>query len=252
MPAVKHNSEHQESCYQYLKGCLDRIDTLCSSEHNGECRVFKKVLLYSFIEGLAKSAARETRHIYKMQQLVTELGKWHDAERVSLPHLCKWLDLKPDSMPQKHITQYKAMLDQWGDGELRTSADDPRREDVKRHICKNANDLRNITHAGLLSHQRNCLVHEFMHNGVNLESPEDDIPSYMLIGSLSLDPGSRLTPQKQTWQLFYPTGFLMRLARQCLEGAKRHWIENDIDPRKYYSLGNYLWPELNSRTQASC
>lgn len=146
--------------YHYLKDCLDRIHNLCTSLHDGQCRIFKKTLLFAFLDGLSTSVIpRETGHIEKMRKLISEFGGWEGAERISLSHLCKWLSLKPEFMEEERKRHYCSILYSWSADEIRSIAQDPPFQEVQHHIKSSmievcTKDLRNITHAGLLSHQR--------------------------------------------------------------------------------------------------
>lgn len=231
--------------HDYLKDCLNRIAGICDSRHDGQCRAFKKILLFAFLDGLSTSVIPETeKYINKMGKLISAFGGWEGADRISLPHLCQWLSLNPESMNKEEASHYHAMLNEWSDGELRSIADDPELQDVLSSTVSDNKELRNITHAGLLSHQRHCLIHEFMHNGANIEFSNASLPYYI---HLSPFPGigNQEEQVKEAWLLVYPTGFLFQLAETCLKRARQYWGDKNLDPRSSYSTGFYLWPRLN-------
>lgn len=252
-PKSNDDPKRIQEYLDYLRSNIDRIDNLCQSVHDGQCRLFKKTLLFALLDGLATplKSSQQPRRLSQQQNLREFLivhGRWPNGERVSLPHLCRWLDQNPDAMTQKGHTLFKEMLASWQEGEIRRPADDPTIDNIKPHFSEDIPNLENriikMTHGSLLMQHRNCLAHEFLHSGVNLEFPNDTEPYYVSLSSIN----QLLEPEKSvenTWQLFYPTGFLFELARRCLESISEYLMANQIDPRESYSLGHYLLPELN-------
>lgn len=234
----------------YLRGSIERINGLCESVHDGQCRLFKKTLLFTFLDGLSTSVkdAQQGGHQKGLRSFLVAYGDWENGNRISLPHLCRWLEINPAVMSEVAVESFRARLAVWEDGEIHHADEDPLFDDVSRFLDDSqptlSHQLYNITHAGLLVHQRNCLVHEFMHSGVNLEFPDDESPYYMFLDSFDRSVRTE-GDEPGVWQLFYPSGFLFSLARRCLVNFERYLLENRIDPRESYSLGSYLWPRLN-------
>jgi hypothetical protein len=241
--------------FDYLRESIERINGLCESVHDGQCRLFKKTLLFTFLDGLSTSVvdARQGGHQIGLRSFLVDYGDWEQGNRISLPHLCRWLEINPAAMTETGREIFRARLATWEDGEIRRTDEDPLFDDVCKFLGDSGPNLQqqlcNITHAGLLVHQRNCLVHEFMHNGVNLEFPDDESPYYMLLKSFTKSFGTK-DGGPGVWQLFYPSGFLFWLARRCLMNLESYLLEHRVDPRESYSLGSYLWPRLNMTTSS--
>lgn len=252
------NQSNEEACdphqigkfTDYLKGSIDRIEGLCESDHDGQCRLFKKTLLFALLDGLATpcKGSKPRRHQKNFRSFLVNFGDWEQGDRISLPHLCRWLEINPTAMSEAGREFFLDKLTGWSAGEIHHTDDDPTFEDVCRSLdegqLRSSDQLGNITHAGLLVHQRNCLVHEFNHNGVNIEFPDDVSPYYLFLGSWDKVLETREDGQG-VWQLLYPSGFLFWLARRCLANFELFLLQNRINPRSSYSLGSYLWPQLN-------
>jgi len=232
----------------YLDQSLARIQDLCDSTHDGQCRSFKKALLFSFIDNLSTLAYPGSRsNAEKIKKLLVNYGCWQDGNRVSTPHLCRWIELNPEALlPGGHeIT--RRMLQEWEPGYLVPISRDQDLAVIQRlaHPENRATTatLSKLTHFSLLWNQRHNLLHRFMPIGVNLEFPDDSAPYYISLSSLK-DISSE-AEVASFWQLIYPTRFLFELARACLSGVASKLRNESIDLRADYQAGFYLLEVLN-------
>jgi hypothetical protein len=232
----------------HLDKSLTRIQNLCSSTHDGQCRSFKKALLFTFIDNLSTLAYPGARSdSKKVKKLLIDYGHWKDGDRVSTPHLCRWIELNPEGLLPLGNEKAKGKLSQWETGCLVPISSDPDIASIMRlSNPENANTaiaLNKMTHFSLLWNQRHNLLHRFTSTGVNLEFPDDVSPYY--IGLTSIKDSASETQAGSLWQLIYPTGFLFALARACIEGVTTKLQQESLDIRAHYKAGFYLLEELN-------
>jgi hypothetical protein len=234
----------------YLDQSLARIQDLCNSTHDGQCRSFKKALLFGFIDNLSALAYPGSRSkAEKVKKLLVNHGCWQDANRVSTPHLCRWIELNPEGLLPGGNEIARGKLQEWEQGCLVPISRDQNLSDVQRladpQKSTTTASLSKLTHFSLLWNQRHNLLHRFMPIGVNLEFPDDVAPYYISLSSLK-----GVSSEAETasfWQLIYPTGFLFELARTCLSGVTLKLRDDSIDLRAHYQAGFYLLEELNQR-----
>jgi len=232
----------------YLDQSLARISNLCDSAHDGQCRSFKKALLFSFIDNLSTLAYPANKSDFaKVRKLITNYGNWPDSNLLSTPHLCRWLETHPETFLPSCLEIAKTKLHEWEPGCIVPISRDMDYRAIQRHIRSGhevaAASIDRLNHLSLLWNQRHNLIHRFMPIGLNLEFPDDNSPYYISLSSLSVIMGA---PDKGPfWQLIYPTGFLFNLARTCLAGVSLNLRDKSIDIREHYRAGHYLLEELN-------
>jgi len=97
----------------YLDQSLARISNLCDSAHDGQCRSFKKALLFSFIDNLSTLAYPANKSDFaKVRKLITNYGNWPDSNLLSTPHLCRWLETHPEIFLPSCLEIAKTKLDE--------------------------------------------------------------------------------------------------------------------------------------------
>ena len=232
----------------HLDKSLSRIQTLCSSIHDGQCRSFKKALLFTFIDNLSSLAYPGPRSSAKrVKKLLSNYGRWTDGDRISTPHLCRWIELNPEGLSPRGNETVRSRLQQWEPGYLVPISSDPDLASIERlshpENAEAVKTLSRLTHFSLLWNQRHSLLHRFTPTGVNLEFPDDDNPYYISLASIN-DTSSE-SQEGPFWQLIYPTGFLFALARACIEGVSTKLQQEPIDIRAHYKAGFYLLEDLN-------
>jgi hypothetical protein len=242
------SEKHLEEFLSYLDQSLVRISNLCNSNHDGQCRSFKKTLLFSFIDNLSTLVYPSKKSsVEGVRKLVTQYGRWHEASLVSTPHLCRWIETQPEGLTPKGKELAISNLDEWEHGCIVPISRDIPIATLKRHVRPGADKagsaIERLTHFSLLWNQRHHLIHKFMPIGVNLEFPDDVRPYYISLSYLTAIVGAN--ESDSFWQLIYPTGFLLNLARTCLEGVSPVLKERLIDVSKHYWVGHYLLEDLN-------
>lgn len=242
------NKEQLDEFLDYLGQSLTRIQSLCNSAHDGQCRSFKKALLFSFVDNLSSLAyPTKKKDSARARKLMTQYGRWTEGSLVSTPHLCRWIEVHPKGLLQGGIELAKSRLEGWEHGTIVPISRDLNYSDIQSHINPDnkeaAQSILRLTHASLLWNQRHSLIHKFMPIGISLEFPDDVDPYYMSLSSLSAIADA--VDANSFWQLIYPTGFLFSLARECLQGVSLQLRAGSIDIRAHYQVGRYLWEELN-------
>jgi hypothetical protein len=232
----------------YLDQSLVKIEGLCSSTHDGQCRSFKKALLFAFIDNLSTLAYPGPKSsACKVRRLLSDYGHWQEIDHVSTPHLCRWIELNPEGLTPRGSQVIREKVQAWESGHLIPISFDHDLASIERHVQpKGVNTvaaLKKMTHFSLLWNQRHNLLHRFMPIGVNLEFPDDTSPYYISLSSMANLPGQ--SEGRLFWQLIYPTGFLFRLARACLAGVTEELNGNAFDVGAHYRAGLYLLEELN-------
>jgi len=200
----------------YLDQSLVKIEELCDSTHDGQCRSFKRALLFTFIDNLSTLAYPGPKsRVFKVKRLLSEYGHWQEIDHVSTPHLCRWIEINPYGLNPKGNEIIRAKLQAWESGHLIPISLDPDIVSIQKLASRECGDatesLRKITHFSLLWNQRHNLIHRFMPIGMNLEFPDDVDPYYIHISSLASLTGRH--EEEALWQLIYPLGFLFGLPK---------------------------------------
>lgn len=242
------SDEHINEFLSYLHQSIARIENLCDSAHDSQCRSFKKTLLFSFIDNLSTLAyPASSLDPARFRRLVTEHGNWDDGHLISIPHLCRWIEVFPTGLSSEGAELARNRINEWSDGSFIPISHDLQYRQIEPYInpanTKAAQGILRLTHASLLWNQRHSLIHRFLPSGLGIEFPDDKNPYYIGISSLSsiFD-----QPEEgRAWQLIYPTDFLFHLARQCLAGVSEVLRSRPIDLRSHYRAGLYMWDELN-------
>lgn len=101
----------------YLDQSLARISSLCDSAHDGQCRSFKKALLFTFIDNLSYLAYPASKSsTAKVKKLINDYGNWPESKLVSTPHLCRWLETHPEDLAPTCLELARTKLDEWEPG----------------------------------------------------------------------------------------------------------------------------------------
>lgn len=91
--------------------------------------------------------------------------------------------------------------------------------------------LKNSRHAELLYTYRNNLIHEFRTSGHGMEFSDDNTSPYY-------HGMTDLSSQKNTWELVYPTHFLVNLSKAALDSIKSFLTSNNLDPYSFFKFGS--------------
>ena len=238
----------------YLDQSLAKIEGLCDSTHDGQCRSFKRALLFAFIDNLSTLAYPGPKSsATKVRKLLSEYGCWQEIDNVSTPHLCRWIELNPDGLTPKGNETIRAKLKSWESGHLIPISLDPDLASIQKLENRAgggaAASLRGMTHFSLLWNQRHNLIHRFMPIGMNLEFPDDTCPYYVHLSSLASLTGK--SGEGVFWQLIHPIGFLFQLAKTCLVSVSAELRERKFDVTAHYRAGLFLLEELNQPPQNS-
>jgi len=110
---------------------------------------------------------------------------------------------------------------------------DPLFNEIKYLVVGNEDikTLENSRHAELLYTYRNNLIHEFREPGHGMEfSNDNESPYYHGM--------EHLESKTETWELVYPTKFLINLADVALTAIKGFLTSNNLDPFSFFKFGS--------------
>ncbi|MBQ4798964.1 hypothetical protein J8L73_07445 [Pseudoalteromonas sp. MMG006] len=220
-----------------------------------------KLLLCSIFDSLSIAAfPNETAVGKRYRQTVSKHSGWAYHDRVSLLQLCGVLDglsqvpssfsaLNCWAQTEKHkrfavsnglLSSHKGLeadptlqevLAEWP----HQSIDQPEKLDGKFLPSK-------FTHKNMLWMYRNKLAHEFSLPGTGAESPfrMEFAPYYQEVSMLSdIDPVSGLIFSNR-WELVYPTGFFVQIAKSSLESIFTDYRISGTNPFLSYQESS-LW-----------
>lgn len=240
--------ENQDTFFAAFERYIASIE---KASFESEGKTFKKVLFVSVIDALSKCAYPHKSPGKRFTSFVEKFCDWQDCNRVSLPHLIRFLNVIPDSefSPlRKHIFSIS-------DKCLGNIEKDPNLKEIQKLWPKIEYDqnhplakieAESLTHKWLFYKYRNQLVHNLKEPGYGIEREKDTRPFYHIMETIEeMEPLS--DDEDGTWELVYPLGFFVNLCRSGLNELKIYCKENRIDPYESHkeSFGTYWIAELN-------
>jgi len=218
-------NQNIERYYQYFENQLQSVSSV--KEH-----MYQKLLLVTIIDTLGRARfPKIPQNKKRFVRLITECADWPDCRRISLPQLSFSLQFGNDSTL---IGEVKTRIQGWQYGRIyRLSEVDPEIDEILS-FAETDNERKlidNSEHSTLLYIYRNHLVHEFREPGYGMEISDDDASPYYL---------GRNTLEGSIWELVYPIGFFINVARSILDNLKRYLQDNNLDPYSFYKFGS-MW-----------
>lgn len=218
-----------------------------------EDNLYRKVLLVSFLDSLAHIRYRNVQsNKLRFMHLIMELANWGDWERVSISQLFYNLQ----TISESYCNELEKRLKYFLKKKLRDinmhrryrsnlyGLDiDPYPDELKNFLELNRNDesvtklVKDCQHINLFYIYRNFLVHEFREPGwweigYNPQFGEDT-PFYII------EKGKNY---HHNWELIYPIGFFIRIAKNSLNSLKLYMQENKTGlPLSLASEYDYIW-----------
>lgn len=230
---------NENSIVQFCEFFRTEITSIDTGNISGLTSLCKRLLLCCILDTWAKAAFPNERIGKRFSRLIREYGGWANSEKVSLTHLRKLLSLSERKNDQRFadIRRFTDAQPMWANFQEITLNQDPDfsqidslwpRENGVPMKIKNlwAEDIR---HDYLFYKFRNNLIHEFKTSEVSGYSISDE-PYYL--------------PWKH--ELYYPTGFLVSLARKAIDNLEPHFKVNKIKPLDIFPFGPFLIDELNN------
>jgi hypothetical protein len=164
--------------------------------------------------------------------LIKDCANWADSNRISLPQLSLLLQISLGDAGLKG--EVARRIGRWQYGRIYRLDIDPGPQELEPFATtENEQKLIDYScHANLLYTYRNHLVHEFREPGRGMEISNDNTTPYY---------HGLTDPQgHDTWELVYPIGFFMYIAKCSLDNLKHYLKDNDLDPYSFYEFGS-LW-----------
>ncbi|MBL0244745.1 MAG: hypothetical protein WBC08_17155 [Rhodoferax sp.] len=207
----------------HFEGVMESVGGVASPLH-------RKILYATALDPLARAAYGYKGNRDRLTQLIRDLSKWTDSERVSLPQL--QLKLRLAGLFRRKLYRHVSLeLQSWGEGvrvglqhsphvhELASLADTAEMKLVE-----------GARYSELFYTYRNNLVHEFREPGYGWDvSGTAKRPFYM----------SYLGREGQ-WELTFPVHFFRDLVTGSIESLKVHLLAKKIDPYKQFNFGS-IW-----------
>lgn len=176
---------------------------------------------------------KETKNKLRFLKFVRECVCWEHSDRISIPMTVYRLKEGNVKASDELMQKIGGLFNKFQDGRILRLDIDPLVSEIE-HLAGNADQkelLKNARHAELLYTYRNNLIHEFRKPGHGMEfSDDNDSPYYH--GMTDLD------SQTKTWELVYPTKFIINLAYIALESIKSFLISNKLDPFTFFNFGS--------------
>ncbi len=241
---MKDIEELEQKIDRFIRYFRDQIENIRKIDGGKSTNLFRQILYNSLLDALSRTTAYPKKgNKARIVEFVRGFCDWSSCERVSLPHIVRWLEKVPEpGFP--NLRQYAfSELDKWRGKEVVNISQDPDYNEVKKHwlkdIHKSSEDIQidSFRHVNLFYQYRNSLVHELRKSGYGMESPEDKEPFYH---SMPDD-----ETKQPTWELVYPTGFYDRLCETAIKKLNEYYMKDRIDPYSCYIFGTYWIDKLN-------
>ncbi len=228
-----------------LKSQLGKIDGLQSKDED----VHKRLLLVAFLDAIAAIIYPKKSNQARFVSLLKEFSEWEDSQRISLPHLGRFLRMTPDPAFEKLRVYVFNELDSWrtlhpipisNDPEIKFIPQFwPNEKDYRGTI--NGITLDSFLHCNLFYAQRNTLIHEFRLPGWPEEGTELDYPYY---SNLTIEIASIIN--NDIYQLIYPTAFFKALCEKAIENFELYIERNRLEVLLLRRSNAFYWiEELN-------
>ncbi|MCH7922240.1 MAG: hypothetical protein IH975_04290 [Nitrospinae bacterium] len=219
-------SQKIEQYYQYFEKQLQNVSSV-------ENLMYHKILLVTIFDTLGRARFPDIRrNKERFVRLIKECADWTDYCRVSLPQLLLSLQSFNSGTLNNEV---EIRIHGWQYGRIyRLNEVDPEINEIIA-FAETDNErgvINNSKHAALLYTYRNHLVHEFREPGYGMEISDDDASPYYH--------GMTTLEGIDTWELVYPIGFFMNVARSILGNLKLYLQDNNLDPYPLYEFGS-IW-----------
>jgi hypothetical protein len=246
---------------------LSRIQALAlplamnSADDRSHLREIQKTAILSLLDTLAKAfeGGGKGRNKQAFVRLAENRASWADADRISVVHLSKALDLHLKRSPEDAAlwgemqewlrTDYPWILN--GTGEEHEISFDPNLRLVQEKWPRSSGnslakcmalEISQFKHSSLLYVYRNCLVHESREQTFSMEHINDDNPMYHAVDRLIYNADEDKWGKVREYHLVYPLSFLTKLVNNCIDIFRE---DPGVDPYPSFSFGPYLVQQLN-------
>jgi hypothetical protein len=236
------NKNLDENINRFLSYFSDKISLIHPDSGHNMDKLFVKLLSVGLLDALSKTTVPSNiSNRDRLVSFVRNFTEWKNCDKVSLPHLVKFLELfpNPEFAP---LREYAFMsIDKWTPGIVISIDNDVDINELKCLWPKNAQKpidnitLEHLQHVHLFYSYRNGLMHELREKGYGMEIGMDTEPYYH-----TMSDGDAVT-----WELVYPVNFYKHLCNTAVVKLKDYYIKNRINPYNYFTFGTYWVEKLN-------
>ena len=243
---IQDYSEQIESFEDYLKSKLASIDAISGDNDV----LFKKILYVSFLDSLSSCVYPGRGNKERFISMLERFSKWEDRDRVSLPHLGKFVHISSDPLLEKARKYVTPKLKKWQErsGREILISEDPKIGEIKDKSWKTNKEtgikasLTDFKHINLLYQLRNALVHQFQSRGDEMgKKRQHDHPFYQVVQTFD----ETLGMKPLRIELVYPTQFIKGLTESTLENVVNYLKDGNINPFPHYYAGDYWIADIN-------
>lgn len=243
---MKNYKEKIQFFVDYYKNQTDSVNNLPDSVTN---MIFKKILLFSIIDGISKCVYPYERFPRtRFTSALQTYSEWDNGNRISLLYLNQLLSKNSDPAHRKlreFVNKRLPILSTFNE----TTIDiDPLPEEIEEVFPEvnieeyqiNKIKLEYLKHWHIFYFYRNLLIHESQQSGKMSDDFIFDKPAYLHMHSIN--PEQKID---SSWHLIYPVAHFLRLCESLLKNAEEYLYETKLDPLQYYSVGAYYIDDLN-------
>lgn len=193
---------------------------------------FRKILLFSLLELLAKAAyPNENTNRKKFVRFISQFCGWEDANRISIPKLLVHLE-RHNSLEIPDLKEFaKNKINTWPAARPIKFFVEPTIEDINNVVPLEALDefeLEKLTHARLFWDLRNMLVHELRSFESKMDLFELEVPHYVPMKEVHRDNDTvNLYLGAVKWKLHYPEAFYYCLIDKGIKNLNSYFF-NEI------------------------
>lgn len=220
----------------------DKIEIFCSYFHDRIKEIdglnnplYQKILIVILMDTLSRvwTEGVENKNKLRFLKLIRECINWEHSDRISVPMTIYRLEKLNFVINVRLKLKFDGLFNNFQSGRILRIDIDPFYSEIK-HLADSRKEkelLMNLRHAELLYTYRNNLIHEFRKPGHGMEFSDDNESPYYH-GMTDLD------RRENTWELVYPTNFLINLSKVALNSIKAFLASNKLDPYSFFQFGS--------------
>ncbi len=219
--------KNKESAENFCLYFHDRI-----KEINGlDNPLYQQILIVILMDTLSRVWTKGTENKNKVRflKLIRDCIKWEHSDRISIPMIFYRLNQLSFVPSEQLKLKIGELFSNYQNSKINRLDNDLFYSDIQ-HVAESQEEiklLKNSRHAELLYTYRNNLIHEFRKSGDGIEfSADNELPYYHRM--INLD----------TWELVYPTRFLINLSKVALDSIQAFLIFNNLDPFAFFKFGS--------------
>jgi hypothetical protein len=224
---MTNNDKIENFCY-YFHDRIKEIEALNNP-------LFQKILIIILMDTFSRvwTKGLENKNKLRFLKLIRECINWEHSDRISVPMVIYRLEKLSLKINDKLKLKLDDLFKYFKSGRILRVDIDPYYFEIK-HLAESREEielLKKSRHAELLYTYRNNLIHEFRKPGRGMEFSDDNESPYYH-GMTDLDHGGN------TWELVYPTNFLINLSKVGLNTIKAFLASNKLDPYSLFQFGS--------------